>query len=442
MDFNNSFTNPLQDNLNSNNNISTKNNYENNKESIEVSYDKASTGDNKKIIQKDQNETNSIIKNNSITNDINFSNISSINNNTSNYNFNSKNIMSLNNNNLSNNEFKENQFISDSNNNLKDYDVNLKLNMTKEELPLQISTIINNSNTLFDNNNDKVINNEKINENKNKNNNNNEEEEELNSIFSEGNEIIKNLTNKIKNYQNLIEKSIKEEFFLNKSQILNNSKVNDSVNYQLVNYLKFRDKFKLTYIRKELFIESNCLCRYCEKNIFGYINVVEILGKKIYYCSKCIKKIIPIIKGPLKITFYKNYNNNEINQDYQSKIKQVKINDKIYENNIISFNYKNVPSSLNLIITIENNGYKKWPSDTIIDINNYCDKNFFTVGCTKICLDIGKSYDIEYELKNINELTPGKYSLVLCCKYSNKKEIFGNIKDMIITIFISIEDEI
>jgi hypothetical protein len=82
MDFNNSFTNPLQDNLNSNNNISTKNNYENNKESIEVSYDKASTGDNKKIIQKDQNETNSIIKNNSITNEINFSNISSINNNT------------------------------------------------------------------------------------------------------------------------------------------------------------------------------------------------------------------------------------------------------------------------------------------------------------------------------------------------------------------------
>ena len=431
MESNNRSDNSLQDNFNSNNILSINKNYENKNES--------STVDNNRIIQNDQIESNSRIDNGERIINNNISNVSSINNNGSNFFFNSNNINSLNNNNLSNNEIFDNQFTTNSNYNNKDYNVDEKLNMTKEEMPLKISNIIVDSEPLFQNKNNQVLNDEILKENKNK-------EEDINSILSEGYEILTNLTNKIKNYQTLMEKSINEEYCLNKSKILKESdikNVNNSVNYQLVNYLKFRDKFKLTYNDPELLKETDCLCRYCEKNIIGYINIIEFSGnKKIYYCSNCLKKIIDKIKGPLTITFdktfYVNQSYKEINQEYKSKITQIKINNKIYENNIISFNYNNVPSLLNCKLTIENNGDKKWPSDSKIDINNFCDKNYFSIGHKSISLDIGESCDFEFELKNLNELTPGKYSLVLCVKYSKKKEIFGNINDMIITIFISI----
>ena len=433
MEYNNSFNNSLKNNYNSENNLS-KNNYENKNESSKISYDKISIGDNNMIIKNDQSEKHFNIDNRPRIINNNFSNVSSIRNNDSNFNFNSNNFVSLNNNSLSNNEIDEKQFMSNSNYNLKDYNINEKLNITKEEMPLKISNIIDNSDILFQNNNDQDLNNAKLNENKN-------EEQDLNNIFSSGYEIITNLTNKINNYQNLIENSINEEYLLTKSQILIESdinNVNNTINYQLGNYLKFRDKFKLTYKDPELFIESNCFCIYCEKKIFGYIYEIEILEQKIFYCSECFNKIIDKIEGPLKIYIHKP--SKELNQDYKSKITQIKINDKIYDNNIILFNYKNVPSLLNFKLTIENNGNKKWPSDSIIDINNYCDKNFFFIDIehTEISLDIGKSYDFEFEFNDLNKLTPGKYSLVLCVKYSNKKKMFGNIDDMIITFLISI----
>ena len=162
----------------------------------------------------------------------------------------------------------------------------------------------------------------------------------IDELFDTTFEINKNVNNKIKNYQNEIEKIIKKEF--------DDLKINNSLDSKLGLYLKFRDTYHLTYRESVKFENSNIKCKYCEKDIFGYVNKIKIEPfKEITYCSSCMYKIIPKFKSPLTINLVKNKEKvkevPERIKDYSAKIESIEVNGDSNTSKIVEFNYGKVP---------------------------------------------------------------------------------------------------
>ena len=257
----------------------------------------------------------------------------------------------------------------------------------------------------------------------------------IDELFNTTFEINKNVNNKIKNYQNEIEKIIKKEF--------DDLKINNSLDSKLGLYLKFRDTYHLTYRESVKFENSNIKCKYCEKDIFGYVNKIKIEGfKEITYCSSCMYKIIPKFKSPLTINLVKNKEKvkevPERIKDYSAKIESIEVNGDSNTSKIIEYDYGKVPENIKLIINLKNNGKKNWPADSKLDIDKLNPNNYFSIGYSKVGeVKAGKEKEVnDIEIKHINKLPPGNYYLILAVHTS--KKIFGNINDMTIKISINI----
>ena len=279
------------------------------------------------------------------------------------------------------------------------------------------------------------LNQELINENEN-NKNENMKNESIEEIFDATFEINKSSINKIKNYQNEMEKKIKKEF--------DDLKINNSLNSKLELYLKFRDTYHLTCREIVKFENTYIKCKFCEKDIFGYVYTIKVdFFKIILYCSFCINKIIQKFKSPITINIEKSIEKaKEIPErinDFNAEIEKIEVNGNDNSSKNVEFNYGKVPNVINLKIKLKNNGDNNWPSDSKLDIDKLNPNNFFSIGHTLIGnLKAGHTKMIEnIELSHLDYLPPGKYPLILGI-YLKNKSIFGNINDMTITFSINI----
>ena len=144
-----------------------------------------------------------------------------------------------------------------------------------------------------------------------------------------------------------------------------------------------------------------------------------------------------------KINFKKRSSNDikfsetkKSSNEYKAKIIEIAVkNQKIIEN-IISYDYGKVPESLELAITIQNNGDKQWPLDSNLG-NNESYPVFFSIKDKKIGdLNSDNVFRFHKHLNDLDNLLPGEYSLILCIKFNENQEIFGNVNDMSFSIFI------
>ena len=255
----------------------------------------------------------------------------------------------------------------------------------------------------------------------------NEKSESIEELFDATFEINKNITNKIKNYQNEMEKIIKKEF--------DALKINHLLDSKLGLYLKFRDKYHLTYRDTVKYENSNIKCKYCEKDIFGYVYKIKIEHfKEIAYCSLCIYKIISKFKSPITINLEKSIEKvkdiPERIKDYTVEIDNIEINDNSISNKNIEYDYGEVEKVIKLKFDLKNAGKNDWPSSTKLDIDKLNPNNFFTIGHTSIPeLKKGQKKTIELEIRHLDTLPPGKYPLILGV-YTKNKAIFGDINGM------------
>ena len=249
----------------------------------------------------------------------------------------------------------------------------------------------------------------------------------IDELFNTTFEINKNVNNKIKNYQNEIEKIIKKEF--------DDLKINNSLDSKLGLYLKFRDTYHLTYRETVKFENSNIKCKYCEKDIFGYVYKIKIEHfKEIAYCSLCIYKIISKFKSPITINLEKSIEKvkdiPERIKDYTVEIDNIEINDNSISNKNIEYDYGEVEKVIKLKFDLKNAGKNNWPSNSKLDVDKLNPNNFFSIGHTTLPeLKTGQKKSIELELRHLDTLPPGKYPLILGV-YTKNKAIFGDINGM------------
>ena len=258
----------------------------------------------------------------------------------------------------------------------------------------------------------------------------NEKSESIEKLFDATFEINKNTTNKIKNYQNEMEKIIKKEF--------DALKINHLLDSKLGLYLKFRDKYHLTYRDTVKYENSNIKCKYCEKDIFGYVYKIKVENfKEISYCSFCIDKIIQKFKSPITINLVKSIEKpkdipERINE-YKVEIENIEVNGNSNSTRNVEYDYGKVPNVIKLKINLKNTGNNNWPSESKLDIDKLNHNNFFSTGHSNIgSVKPGKEKTVEgIELKGLDKLPPGKYSLILGICLKNKS-IFGDINAMTI----------
>ena len=249
----------------------------------------------------------------------------------------------------------------------------------------------------------------------------------IGELFDATFEMNKSTNNKIKNYQNDMEKIIKKEF--------DDLKINNSLESKLGLYLKFRDTYHLTYRETVKFENSNIKCKYCEKDIFGYVYKIKIEHfKEIAYCSLCIYKIISKFKSPITINLEKSIEKvkdiPERIKDYTVEIDNIEINDNSISNKNIEYDYGEVEKVIKLKFDLKNAGKNNWPSNSKLDVDKLNPNNFFSIGHTTLPeLKTGQKKSIELELRHLDTLPPGKYPLILGV-YTKNKAIFGDINGM------------
>ena len=258
----------------------------------------------------------------------------------------------------------------------------------------------------------------------------------IEELFDATFEINKTVNDKIKNYQNDMEKIIKKEF--------DDLKMDNSLDSKLGLYLKFRDTYHLTYRETVKFENSYIKCKYCEKDIVGYIYKIKVEPfKEITYCSSCIYKIIPKFKSPITINLVKSIEKpkdipERINE-YKVEIENIEVNGNSISTRNVEYDYGKVPNVIKLKINLKNTGNNNWPSESKLDIDKLNHNNFFSTGHSNIgSVKPGKEKTVEgIELKGLDKLPPGKYSLILGICLKNKS-IFGDINDMTIKFSINI----
>jgi hypothetical protein len=225
----------------------------------------------------------------------------------------------------------------------------------------------------------------------------NEKSESIEELFDATFEININTTNKIKNYQNEMEKIIKKEFDALKIKHLLDSK--------LGLYLKFRDKYHLTYRDTVKYENSNIKCKFCEKDIFGYVYKIKVENfKEISYCSFCIDKIIQKFKSPITINLEKSIEKvkdiPERIKDYTVEIDNIEVNGNSFTNKEIEYEYGKVEKVIKLKFDLKNAGKNNWPSNSKLDVDKLNHNNFFSIGHTSIPeLKTGQKKSIELELR-------------------------------------------
>ena len=186
-------------------------------------------------------------------------------------------------------------------------------------------------------------------------------------------------------------------------------------------------------------------CKYC-KNIFdGDIFEVDYPQNeniKLYYCPKCFNEHI-YSKKINKINFKKRSSNDikfsepkKCSNEYKAKIIEIAVNGQKINENIISYDYGKVPESIELTITIQNNGDKPWTLDSNLG-NNESYPVFFST-TDKIIKDLKTDNNFRFHkyFNDLDKLLPGEYSFILCIKFNENQEIFGNVDDMSLSIFI------
>ncbi len=186
-------------------------------------------------------------------------------------------------------------------------------------------------------------------------------------------------------------------------------------------------------------------CKYCKNTFDGDIFEVDYPQNeniKLYYCPKCFNEHI-YSKIINKINFKKRSSNDikfsepkKFSNEYKAKIIEIAVNAQTINENIISYDYGKVPKSIELTITIQNNGDKPWPEDSILG-NNESYPIFFSTKDKKTG-DLNRDKDFRFHkyFNDLDELLPGEYSFILCIKFNENQEFFGNVNDMSISIFI------
>ena len=189
----------------------------------------------------------------------------------------------------------------------------------------------------------------------------------------------------------------------------------------------------------------NLKCKYCKKTFDGDIIEVDYPQNKnikLYYCPKCFDEHI-YSKIINKINFKKRSSNDikfsepkKCSNEYKAKIIETEVNNQKINENIISYDYGKVPESIELTITIQNNGDKPWPLDSNLGNNESYPVFFFTKDKKIRGLNIGNDFRFHKYFNDLDKLLPGEYSFILCIKFNENQEFFGNVNDMSFSIFI------
>ena len=293
--------------------------------------------------------------------------------------------------------------------------------LNKESNEIIMSQILNNNSNLSEEEKKIELNkyDEKIKNNKN-----------IDDVFDSACEIINESKQKLIEYQDEIEKKIKEEF----------DNLDKSRESQIALYLHFRDKFHLTYQEPNVFDNSHYKCRLCDEDIVGFLYKIHPKDlKDLFYCKECINKIIPEVKGKYIITINQSYEKiKEAKKrilDYKAKIKYIKTDSK-NESKTIQFNYGDAPESLSFDIELKNIGENDWPSDAKLDIDKSNIYNDFSLGSHSV-KNVKSQESIKIEnitLNKLNSFPPGNYKLIFAVYTKNK--MFGDEEQMTIHIKI------
>ena len=189
----------------------------------------------------------------------------------------------------------------------------------------------------------------------------------------------------------------------------------------------------------------NLKCKYCKKIFDGDIIEVDYPQNKnikLYYCPKCFDEHI-YSKIINKINFKKRSSNDikfsepkKCSNEYKAKIIEIAVNGQKINENIISYDYGKVPESIELKITIQNNGDKSWPLDSNLGNNESYPVFFSTKDKKTGDLKIYNNFRFHKNFNDLDKLLPGEYSFILCIKFNENQEIFGNVNDMSLSIFI------
>ena len=293
--------------------------------------------------------------------------------------------------------------------------------LNKESNEIIMSQILNNNSNLSEEEKKIELNkyDEKIKNNKN-----------IDDVFDSACEIINESKQKLIEYQDEIEKKIKEEF----------DNLDKSRESQIALYLHFRDKFHLTYQEPNVFDNSHYKCRLCDEDIVGFLYKIHPKDlKDLFYCKECINKIIPEVKGKYIITINQSYEKiKEAKKrilDYKAKIKYIKTDSK-NESKTIQFNYGDAPESLSFDIKLKNIGDNDWPSDAKLDIDKSNIYNDFTLGSRSV-KNVKSQESIKIEnitLNKLNSFPPGNYKVIFAVY--TKSKMFGDEEQMTIHIKI------
>jgi hypothetical protein len=293
--------------------------------------------------------------------------------------------------------------------------------INKESNEIIMSQVLNNNSNLSEE--EKKIESNKYDE-KIKNNKN------IDDVFDSACEIINESKQKLIEYQDEIEKKIKEEF----------DNLDKSRESQIALYLHFRDKFHLTYQEPNVFDNSHYKCRLCDEDIEGFLYKIHPKDlKDLFYCKECINSIIPQIKGKFIININQSYEKiKEAKKrilDYKAIIKYIKTDSK-NESKTLQFNYGEAPENFSFDIKLKNIGDNDWPSDAKLDIDKSNIYNDFTLGSHSVKnVPSQKSIKIEkITLNKLNLFPPGNYKLILAVYTKNK--MFGDEEQMTIHIKI------
>ena len=293
--------------------------------------------------------------------------------------------------------------------------------INKESNEIIMSQILNNNSNLSEEEKKIELNkyDEKIKNNKN-----------IDDVFDSACEIINESKQKLIEYQDEIEKKIKEEF----------DNLDKSRESQIALYLHFRDKFHLTYQEPNVFDNSHYKCRLCDEDIVGFLYKIHPKDfKDLFYCKECINKIIPEVKGKYIITINQSYEKiKEAKKrilDYKAKIKYIKTDSK-NESKTIQFNYGDAPESLSFDIELKNIGENDWPSDAKLDIDKSNIYNDFSLGSHSVN-NVKSQESIKIEnitLNKLNSFPPGNYKVIFAVY--TKSKMFGDEEQMTIHIKI------
>ena len=293
--------------------------------------------------------------------------------------------------------------------------------LNKESNEIIMSQILNNNSNLSEEEKKIELNkyDEKIKNNKN-----------IDDVFDSACEIINESKQKLIEYQDEIEKKIKEEF----------DNLDKSRESQIALYLHFRDKFHLTYQEPNVFDNSHYKCRLCDEDIVGFLYKIHPKDlKDLFYCKECINSIIPQIKGKFIININQSYEKiKEAKKrilDYKAIIKYIKTDSK-NESKTLQFNYGEAPENFSFDIKLKNIGDNDWPSDAKLDIDKSNIYNDFTLGSRSV-KNIKSQESIKIEnitLNKLNSFPPGNYKLIFAVYTKNK--MFGDEEQMTIHIKI------